>query len=40
MADLLAKWLNEDIKLSQKINDFEKDFSNGFLLGELLAKYN
>jgi hypothetical protein len=39
MADLLAKWLNEDIKLSQKINDFEKDFSNGYLFGELLNRF-
>lgn len=64
MADLLAKWLNEDIKLSevsykkvrraeitfqianltiylkQTITDFESDFSSGYLLGELLYKFN
>ena len=51
MADLLAKWLNDEIKLStvsyifililfQKISDFEKDFSSGYLLGELLYKFN
>jgi hypothetical protein len=40
MADLLAKWLNEEIKLSEKITDFEKDFSSGYLLGELLYKFN
>jgi hypothetical protein len=51
MADILAKWLNEEIKLStvsytfiltlfQKITDFERDFSSGYLLGELLFKFN
>lgn len=40
MADLLAKWLNEEIKLSTKVSDFEKDFASGYLLGELLYKFN
>jgi len=40
MADLLAKWLNEDIKLSQRIMDFEQDFASGYLLGELLYRFN
>ena len=40
MSDLILSWLNDEVQLSLKINDFEKDFANGFLLGELLAKYN
>ncbi len=40
MSELIMSWLNDEVQLSLKINDFEKDFSNGFLLGELLAKYN
>jgi hypothetical protein len=40
MADLLAKWLNEDIRLSEKVINFEQDFASGYLLGELLHKFN
>jgi len=40
MSELIMSWLNDEVQLSSKVNNFEKDFSNGFLLGELLAKYN
>jgi hypothetical protein len=50
MADLLAQWLNEEIGLSQvsenlidnlqPIQNFEEDFSSGYLFGELLFKFN
>ena len=33
-------WLNTEVDLSKKITNMEKDFSNGYLLGELLHKFN
>ena len=40
MSDLLINWLNDEVQLSKRITNFEEDFHNGFLYGELLAKYN
>lgn len=40
MGDLLLNWLNDEIQLSKRIANFEEDFHNGFLFGELLAKYS
>ena len=40
MSDLILNWLNEEIQLSKRVSSFEDDFSNGYLLGELLNKYN
>lgn len=40
MAELLAEWLNNEVGLSDKVTDFERDFANGYLFGELLYKYN
>jgi len=40
MAELLAKWLNEEIRLSHPVTDFESDFASGYLFGELLYKFN
>lgn len=40
MADLLANWINNEVELSKHVDQFEKDFSNGYLFGELLKKYN
>ena len=40
MAKLLETWLNSEVELSKKVTDLETDFSNGYLLGELLYKYN
>uniref|UniRef100_F7AB98 Sperm flagellar 2 n=1 Tax=Monodelphis domestica TaxID=13616 RepID=F7AB98_MONDO len=41
MSDILCRWLNQEVKLSRTVSSkgIEKDFSNGFLLGELLHKY-
>lgn len=40
MAEILASWLNEEVGLSKKVINFEEDFASGYLLGELLYKYN
>ncbi|CAG9310473.1 unnamed protein product [Blepharisma stoltei] len=40
MAQLLETWLNSEVELSKKVTNFEEDFSNGYLLGELLYKFN
>ena len=40
MGDLLLNWLNDEIQLSKRITNFEEDFHNGYLFGELLAKYS
>ncbi|XP_077377260.1 sperm flagellar protein 2 isoform X2 [Festucalex cinctus] len=41
MSDILCKWLNEELRLSKVIEpkNFAKDFSNGYLVGEVLQKY-
>lgn len=40
MSDLIASWLNDEVQLSKKVTNFENDFENGYLFGELLFKYN
>jgi hypothetical protein len=40
MTDILLTWLNTEVDLSHQIKDMEKDFANGYLLGELLYKFN
>ena len=40
MAKLLETWLNNEVNMSRKIDNFEEDFANGYLLGELLYKFN
>lgn len=40
MSELIQSWLNDEVQLSRRVTNFEKDFKNGFLLGELLSKYN
>lgn len=40
MTEILFTWLNTEVDLSKKITDMEKDFANGYLLGELLYKFN
>ena len=40
MADLIEDWINKEVKLSKKIKNIEEDFSNGYLFGELLDKFN
>ncbi|XP_063677225.1 sperm flagellar protein 2-like isoform X8 [Bolinopsis microptera] len=41
MTDILCKWLNEDVKLADKIDpaNFARAFGSGYLLGELMSKY-
>mmetsp|Transcript_28813 Transcript_28813/g.67053 ORF Transcript_28813/g.67053 Transcript_28813/m.67053 type:complete len:2032 (-) Transcript_28813:99-6194(-) len=39
MSDLLQNWLNNDVGLSVNITNFEKDFANGYLFGEILHKF-
>ncbi|XP_013858064.1 sperm flagellar protein 2 [Austrofundulus limnaeus] len=41
MSEILCKWLNQELKLSKTLDprDFAKDFSNGYLIGEILHKY-
>jgi len=40
MVDLIEDWVNKEVKLSKKIKNIEEDFSNGYLFGELLDKFN
>lgn len=40
MSEIILTWLNDEVQLSKKVTNFEKDFANGYLLGELLSKYN
>jgi hypothetical protein len=37
-AALLSSWVNDELQLSRIITDFERDFANGYLLGEILFK--
>uniref|UniRef100_A0A674MJM5 Sperm flagellar 2 n=1 Tax=Takifugu rubripes TaxID=31033 RepID=A0A674MJM5_TAKRU len=41
MSDILCKWLNEEVRISLAIepNSLDKNFSNGYLFGEVLFKY-
>ena len=40
MSSILLTWLNTEVDLSRKIQNMEEDFSNGYLLGELLHTFN
>lgn len=40
MAEILANWVNNELELSKHVDSFEKDFSNGYLFGEILKRYN
>jgi len=39
MTELLANWINNEVELSKHVEDFEKDFSNGYLFAQLLKHY-
>uniref|UniRef100_A0A8C4NY62 Calponin-homology (CH) domain-containing protein n=1 Tax=Dicentrarchus labrax TaxID=13489 RepID=A0A8C4NY62_DICLA len=41
MSDILCRWLNEELRLSKAVDPktFAKNFSSGYLLGEVLHKY-
>ncbi|OQR92476.1 flagellar protein [Achlya hypogyna] len=40
MAELLLAWLNEEVRLSTPVVEFESTFASGYLLGEILHKAN
>ena len=40
MAELLLSWVNNDLKLSKTVTNLDKDFANGYLLGEILHIHN
>lgn len=40
MSNLLIQWLNEEVQLSEPISDFHDTFRDGYLLGEILYRYN
>ena len=39
MVEILLNWINNEVKLSKKIDNLTEDFSNGYFFGELLYKY-
>ncbi|XP_076854799.1 sperm flagellar protein 2 isoform X3 [Brachyhypopomus gauderio] len=41
MSDILCRWLNSELRLSKVVepHSFPKDFANGYLIGEVLNKY-
>ncbi|XP_040898495.1 sperm flagellar protein 2 [Toxotes jaculatrix] len=41
MSDILCRWLNQELQLTKAVDPktFAKDFSNGYLIGEVLHKY-
>ena len=39
MSETLYFWLNNEIKLSEKITNIQNQFSNGYFFGEILSKY-
>ncbi|KAM5330010.1 sperm flagellar protein 2 [Glossophaga mutica] len=41
MSEILCQWLNQELKVSQTVNpkSFAKAFSNGYLIGEVLHKF-
>ncbi|KAF6127394.1 sperm flagellar 2 [Phyllostomus discolor] len=42
MTEILCQWLNQELKVSQTVNpkSFAKAFSNGYLIGEVLHKFD
>ncbi|KAE8636517.1 hypothetical protein XENTR_v10003025 [Xenopus tropicalis] len=41
MSDIICQWLNEDLKLSKRVEPkyLAKEFSSGYLIGEVLNKF-
>ncbi|CAI2385760.1 unnamed protein product [Moneuplotes crassus] len=39
MSELIGNWINNEVELPQHVEDFEKDFSNGYLFARLLKHY-
>lgn len=40
MSHLLVKWANEDVGLSVPVTNLDDDFATGYLLGDLLSRFN
>jgi len=40
MSSLLLSWMNDELQLSSEVMNFETDFSNGYLVGEILHRFN
>lgn len=40
MARLLLEWLNDEVRLSGVVQSLDDDFRDGYMLGELLMRYN
>ncbi|XP_068167289.1 sperm flagellar protein 2 [Antennarius striatus] len=42
MSEILCRWLNDELRLSQVVEpkNFAKNFSSGYLIGEVLHKYH
>jgi len=40
MAHLLLQWINEELVLSEYVHSMHDTFKDGYLLGEILHKYN
>lgn len=38
MTELLRRWVNDEIKVSRTVKNFDTDFCNGYLFGEILAR--
>ncbi|KAM4707183.1 sperm flagellar protein 2 [Discoglossus pictus] len=41
MSEIICQWLNDELKLSRRVEPktFAKEFSNGYLIGEVLYRY-
>ena len=41
MTEIICQWLNDEVSLTSRANSssLPRDFSNGFLFGEILSKY-
>ncbi len=39
MTELLRRWVNDEVKVSRTVKSFDADFCNGYLFGEILARY-
>lgn len=40
MSNLLLQWLNDEVQLSEPVTGFHGTFRDGYLLGEILYRYN
>lgn len=40
MSHLILHWLNEEVRISRRVDNFSEDFRDGYLLGEILFRFN